>query len=155
MGITSQIMLMRVTLYSITDAIRGCIYEEGEEGMDENLTQSSSQIQLSTVSPAAKQQFLHSNSSNTFQFRNYNGTISYLSTSPHLVKVAIGGDPEAIGIKRSTKRPENHCGYCAMKDDIDYSIKPVVWEHNIADEGIWSFGIWNSSELNSEVHIIK
>jgi len=48
----------------------------------------------------------------------------------------IGGN---IGINRSTKCLENHCGYYATKDDIDYSVKPVVWRYYKTGGRIWSF----------------
>ncbi|MBA1341574.1 MAG: hypothetical protein C5S40_05480 [ANME-2 cluster archaeon] len=142
----SQIMFTGVTFGSITAAIRGCIDKEEEEGTDENFTPSLTPFQTdATVLPASKPLFLHPNSSETFQFQGNNITISYLSTSSHQVEVTIGGDTEAIEINRSIKYSGNHCGYYATKDDIDYSIKPVVWRYDEAGERIWSFETWNSS----------
>ena len=152
----SQIMFTGVTLNSITAAIRGCINKEEEEGTDKNLTPFLTPFQTgSTVLPASKPQFLHPNSSETSQFPGNNIAVSYLSTSLHLAEVTIDGDTEAIKINRSTKCLGNHCGYYATKDDIDCSIKPVVWRYNEAGERIWSFEIWNGSEVDFEVHIIK
>jgi len=135
MWIISQIMFTGVTLCSITVAISGCIQKEEEEGMDENLTPSVTPFQTdSTVSPASRQLFIHPDSSETFQLRE---------------------DIETIEINRSTKCQGNHCGYYATKDDIDYSIKPVVWRYNEACERIRSFDIWNSSKIHFEVHVIE
>ena len=141
MGTVSQIMFAGVTLHSIKAAISGCIYKEEEEGIDEYLTPSLTSFQSdSTVLHVPKQLFLHSKSSETFQFRGHNMiTTSYLSPPPHLVQVTLEGGTEAIEIKRSTKCPGNHCGYYATKDDIDYSIKPVFWRYSEAGERIWSF----------------
>lgn len=151
----SQIMFTDVTSGLITAAIRGCIDKEEEVGIDGNLTPSLTPFQTdATVPPAPKPQFLHPNSSETFQFQGNNITISYLSTSSYQVEVTIDGDTEDIEINRSTKCPGNHCGYYSTKDDIDYSIKPVVWRYDEAGERIWSFETWNSSELDFEVHII-
>lgn len=156
MGTVSQIMFTGVTLCSITAAINGCIDKEEEEGIDENLTPPLTPFQTdSRVLPAPKQLFLHPNSSETFQFQCNNLTISYLSPSPHLVEVTTDGDIEAIEIKRSTKCKGNHCGYYTTKDDIDYSIKPVVWIYSEAGERIWSFETWNGSELYLEVNIVE
>ena len=157
MGIGSKIMFAGVTLYSITAAISGCKCKEQEESIDEYLTPSLTPFQTdSTVASAPKQLFLHPNSSETFQFRDHNTVAtSYLSRSPYLFEVTTGGDTEAIEIKRSTKCPENHYGYYATRDDINYSIKLVVWRYSKAGDKIWSFGTWNSSELYFEVHIRK
>ena len=150
MWTTSKIMFTGVTLGSITAAISEGVDKVEEEVIDENITPSLTQFQTdSTVLLASKQLFLHSNSSKTFQFPSHNIAISHLSTSLHLVEVTIDGNTEAIEINRSTKCPGNHCGYYATKDDIDYSIKPVVWTYNETGEIIRFFGTWNSSELVS------
>lgn len=153
MGILSQI-LIRVLLCLITTTISGCIDKEEERGINENITPALTLFQAdSTILPAPKQLFLHPNSSETFLFWDHNITISYLAISPHLVEVTIDEDTETIEINRSTKCPGNHCGYYATKDDIDYSIKPVIWRYNEAGEIIWSFETWNTSELYFEAHI--
>lgn len=152
----SQIMFTGVTLGSTTAAISEGVDKVEEEGIDENITLSLTQFQTDpTVLLASEPLFLHSNSSETFQFPSHNITISYLSPSPHTVEVTLGGDTEAIEINRLTRCPGNHCGYYATKDDIDYSIKPVVRTYNEAGGRIWSFETWNSSELDFEVHIIE
>lgn len=154
MGTVYQIMFVGVILCLITTTISGCIDKEEEDGINKNITPSLTQFQTdSTVPPAPKQLFLHPNSSETFLFWGHNITISYLSISPHLVEFTINGDTEIIEINRSTRCPGNHCGYYATKDDIDYSIKPVVWRYNEAGERIWSFETWNTSELYFEAHI--
>ena len=76
-----------------------------------------------------------------------------VSQSPHLVELTIYGDAETIEINRSTKCLGNHCGYYATKNDIDYSIKPVVRIYNETGEKIWSFEIWNTSGLYFEAYI--
>jgi len=156
MATVSQIMFTRVTLCSITAAIGEYIDNEEEIDKGINLILSSTQFQTdSTVSPASKQLFLHPNSSETFQFQGNNLTIYYLSPFPHQVEVTIDGGTEAIEIKHNTRCLENHCGYYATKDDIDRSIEPVVWRYNVACERIWSFDIWNSSEIHFEVNVIE
>ena len=156
MGFVSKIMFIEVILCSITAEISGCIDKEKEDGIDNNLTPYLTPFQTDpTVSPASKQLFLHPNSSETFQFQGNNLTISYLSPSLHLVDANIDMDTEAIEINRSTICSGNHCGYYATKDDIDCSIEPVVWRYNEACEIIWSFDIWNSSEIYFEVHVIE
>ncbi len=106
-----------------------------------------------SVPPAPKQLFLYPNFSESFQFWSHNMTVSYLSSSPHMVEVTIDGDIETIEINCSTQCPGNHCSYNVSMDDIDYSIKPVVWRYNEVGERIWSFETWNTSELYFEAHV--
>ena len=144
----SQIMFTGATFGPITAEIIGYINKEEDEGTDKYLTSSLTLFQTdSTVLPASKPLFMHPNSSETSQFQGNNITTSYLSPSPNQVEVTIDGETEAIEINRSTKYLGNHCGYYATKDDIDCSIKPVVWRYDEAGGRIWSFETWNSSEL--------
>lgn len=151
----SQIIGLSLITCLITMIISGCIDEgENANGIDQNITPFFTPEQPDTPAPPApKQLFIYPNSSETFQFWDYNMTISYLSAFPHVVEVTINGVTETIEINCSTPCPGSHCGYYVVKDDIDYSIKPVVWRYNEAGERIWSFETWNTTELYFEAHI--
>ena len=154
MEYTSRIMYAGLFVCKLTPIISGCIDKKDLGGIDKNLTPTLTSVNPdSEVPPAPQQLFINPSSSETVQFRGHNIMISDLAISPHLVEVTIDGDTEIIEINRSTKCPGNHCSYYATNNDIDYSIKPVVWTYNEAGERIWSFETWNSNELYFEVHI--
>jgi len=134
--------------------ISGCIDKvENIPDIDQDTTPFSTPVKPgASVPPAPKQLFLYPNSCESFQFWGHNMTISYLSSSPHLVEVTIDGDIETIEINRSTQCPGSNCGYYITKNDIDYSIQPVIWRYNEAGEKIWYFETWNTSELYFEAH---
>ncbi|MBE0524569.1 MAG: hypothetical protein IBX40_09600 [Methanosarcinales archaeon] len=153
MEYTSRIMYAGLFVCKLTPIISGCIDKKDLGGIDENFTQILTSVKPdSEVPPAPQQLFINHYSSETFQFRGHNIMISDLAISPHLVEVTVDGDTETIEINRSTKCPGNHCGYYATKDDIDYSIKPVVRTYNETGERIWSFETWNSQELYFEAN---
>ena len=151
----SQIIGLSLITCLITMIISGCIDEgENANGIYQNITPFFTPEQPDSYAPPApKQLFIYPNSSETFQFWGYNMTVSYLSAFPHVVEVTIDGVTEIIEINRSTPCSGTHCGYYAVKGDIDYSIKPVVWRYNEMGERIWSFETWNTSELYFEAHI--
>ncbi len=150
-----QIIGLCLFLCLFTIIISGCMDKvENIPDIDQDTTPFSTPSKPGTsVLPAPKQMFLYPNSCESFQFWGHNMTVSYLSSSPHLVEVTIDGVTETIEINHSTPCPGSHCDYYVVKDDIDYSLKPVVWRYNEAGEKIWSFETWNTSELYFEAHI--
>ena len=149
-----QIIGLGSFLFLFTIIISGCMDKvENIPDIDQETTPFSTPAKPdASVPPAPKQLFLFPNSSESFQFWSHNMTVSYLSSFPHLVEVTIDGDIETIEINRSTQCPGSNCGYYVTKNDIGYSIQPVIWRYNEAGEKIWYFETWNTSELYFEAH---
>lgn len=109
------------------------------------------------VMAAPRQVFIHVGGKEELSFWNHKMAVNYISSFPQQVlKVVLDGREKVIKIDATSECPNDHCGYYWHQENLDFSVRPIVWKTDEDLKQTWSYGkTWNTDDLYFEVSVIR